>query len=57
MRARCISRRPIDVPTTYRNLIAGEWRDAASGRTFTSVSPADHDDVVGVFAASGPEDV
>ena len=45
------------MPTTYRNLIAGEWRDAASGRTFTSVSPADHDDVVGEFAASGPEDV
>ncbi|MEO8247027.1 MAG: aldehyde dehydrogenase family protein [Chloroflexota bacterium] len=45
------------MPTTYRNLIAGEWRAAASGRTFTSTSPADRDDVVGEFASSGPEDV
>jgi acyl-CoA reductase-like NAD-dependent aldehyde dehydrogenase len=46
-----------DTNTTYRNLIGGEWADARSGRTFTSVSPANHDDVVGEFPASGPEDV
>ncbi len=42
---------------TYRNLIGGEWVDARSGATFTSVSPANHDDVVGDFPASGPADV
>jgi aldehyde dehydrogenase (NAD+) len=45
------------VTTTYQNLIGGEWKPAASGRTFTSVSPANHEDVVGEFPASGPEDV
>ncbi len=43
--------------TTFRNLIGGEWVDARSGRTFTSVSPANHDEAVGEFPASGPEDV
>jgi acyl-CoA reductase-like NAD-dependent aldehyde dehydrogenase len=45
------------VTETYRNLIGGEWKPSASGATFTSVSPADHDDVVGEFQASGPADV
>jgi aldehyde dehydrogenase (NAD+) len=43
--------------TTYRNLIGGTWVDARSGATFTSTSPANHDDEVGVFPASGPADV
>ncbi len=43
--------------TTYHNLIGGTWVDAHSGSTFTSTSPANHDDVVGVFPASGPADV
>lgn len=42
---------------TYQNYIAGEWRPAASGETFENRNPADTDDLVGVFAASGPEDV
>jgi len=42
---------------TYHNLIGGAWQPAASGASFTSVSPANHDDVVGEFASSGPEDV
>jgi aldehyde dehydrogenase (NAD+) len=45
------------VPTTYRNLIGADWKPAASGATFTSVSPANHDEVIGEFAASGPADV
>jgi alpha-ketoglutaric semialdehyde dehydrogenase len=45
------------VSSTYRNLIGGEWRKARSGAAFTSVSPANHDDVVGEFPASGAEDV
>ena len=43
--------------TTYRNLIGGRWVDAHSGRTFTSTSPANHEEVIGVFPASGPADV
>jgi len=45
------------VSSTNRNLIGGRWVEARSGRTFTSVSPANHDDVVGEFAASSAEDV
>ena len=40
-----------------RNLIGDQWVPAASGATFTSVSPANHDDVIGEFPASGPQDV
>jgi acyl-CoA reductase-like NAD-dependent aldehyde dehydrogenase len=41
----------------YRNLIGGEWVDARSGATFTSVSPANREDLVGEFAASAAVDV
>ena len=41
----------------YRNLIGGEWVDARSGATFTSLSPANREDVVGEFPASGAADV
>ncbi len=39
------------------NLIAGESREAASGRTFESRNPAHHAEVVGVFAQSSAADV
>src|SRR5215469_6273128 len=42
---------------TYHNLIGGEWQPAASGKTNLNLNPADHDDVVGAFPSSGPEDV
>jgi alpha-ketoglutaric semialdehyde dehydrogenase len=45
------------VSTTYRNLIGDKWVAAASGKTFTSVNPANHDEIVGEFPASGPQDV
>ncbi|MGH3110105.1 MAG: aldehyde dehydrogenase family protein [Gaiellaceae bacterium] len=41
---------------THRNLIGGEWIDAASGETFESTSPADGE-ALGIFPKSGPEDV
>jgi len=41
----------------FGNLIGGEWVPARSGATFESVSPADREDVVGVFPRSGREDV
>ena len=42
---------------TFQNLIGGEWQPAASGGTFTSTSPANREDVIGEFAASGAADV
>src|SRR5436190_12011110 len=41
---------------SYKNFIAGEWVDAASGETFESRSPATGE-LIGVFPKSGPEDV
>ncbi len=43
--------------TAYKNLIGGRWVDAKSGATFDSVSPANHDDVIGTFPASAAADV
>jgi acyl-CoA reductase-like NAD-dependent aldehyde dehydrogenase len=40
----------------FANYIAGEWLPAISGRTVENRNPADQDDLVGVFPASGPED-
>jgi acyl-CoA reductase-like NAD-dependent aldehyde dehydrogenase len=42
---------------TFHNLIGGEWMPAASGKTILNVNPADHDDIVGSFPSSGPEDM
>ncbi|HLV79149.1 MAG TPA: aldehyde dehydrogenase family protein [Chthonomonadaceae bacterium] len=39
------------------NYIGGEWRAALSGATFESVNPARTEEVLGVFARSGAEDV
>jgi acyl-CoA reductase-like NAD-dependent aldehyde dehydrogenase len=42
---------------TYFNLIGGERLPARSAKTVLNLNPADHDDVVGEFPASGAEDV
>src|SRR2546428_9306050 len=41
----------------FNNYIAGEWVPARIGKTFANINPANTDEVVGVFQASGPEDV
>ena len=41
---------------TYQNYINGQWVSAKSGKTFKSLSPANQDEIIGHFAASGPED-
>ena len=46
-----------DTAQTYDNHIAGEWRPAISGDTFENRNPANSDDLVGRFAASGADDV
>ncbi|MEX0625375.1 MAG: aldehyde dehydrogenase family protein, partial [Chloroflexota bacterium] len=43
--------------TTFKNLIGGRWVDARSGATFDSLSPANHEDVIGTFPASSAADV
>src|SRR5438105_14141931 len=45
------------VPRQYRNYIAGEWSGAADGRTFQSLNPANHDEVIGIFPRSSASDV
>lgn len=45
-----------DAPS-YGNFIDGDWRPSVTGRTFTSLDPADERDVVGCFQASSAADV
>src|ERR1700761_2523927 len=42
---------------SYKNLIGGKWVSAESGKTFLNHNPANVDDVVGEFQASGEADV
>src|SRR6202050_4924045 len=42
---------------SYKNLIGGQWVSAESGKTFLNHNPANVDDVVGEFQASGATDV
>lgn len=42
---------------TFGNYIGGEWRPAAGGETSENRSPANWDELIGVFASSGAEDV
>lgn len=45
------------MPEQFHNYINGEWVPAFSGgRTFTSINPANKEDVIGAFAASDRED-
>ncbi len=41
---------------TYQNYINGKWQKAKSGQTFTSISPANKEEIIGHFALSAPED-
>ncbi len=41
----------------YKNFINGEWIEAKSGKTFENRNPADRRDLIGLFPASGPEEV
>ncbi len=41
----------------FNNYIAGEWVPAKSGKTVENRNPADENDLVGVFPASGAEDL
>ncbi|HEU5258144.1 MAG TPA: aldehyde dehydrogenase family protein, partial [Vicinamibacterales bacterium] len=41
----------------YLNFIGGQWVPASTRRTFPNINPANRDDIVGEFQASGPDDV
>src|SRR6516162_5505435 len=41
----------------YKNFIAGEWVESASGQTFEDRNPADSRDLVGIFQKSTKADV
>lgn len=42
---------------TYYNYIDGEWTESKSGKTYTSINPADKNEVLGEFQYSSAEDV
>jgi acyl-CoA reductase-like NAD-dependent aldehyde dehydrogenase len=44
-------------PKVFKNYINGEWVESRSGKAFENRNPADHDELVGMFPASTPEDV
>jgi aldehyde dehydrogenase (NAD+) len=44
-------------PNVYKNFIDGEWVESSTGETFENRNPADTRDVVGIFQASGKDDV
>ena len=41
----------------FKNLIAGEWVDAANGETFENRNPAKYDEVIGTFPSATADDV
>src|SRR3989338_3620922 len=45
------------MPDLFKNYIDGQWVEAKSGRTFENSNPADRRDLIGLFPASGAEDV
>src|SRR4029078_8259897 len=41
----------------FKNFVGGKWLTACPDRTFENRTPANHDDLIGVFPASSAEDV
>jgi aldehyde dehydrogenase (NAD+) len=41
----------------YLNFVGGQWVQSRTQRSFPNINPANTDDVVGSFPASGPDDV
>lgn len=42
---------------TYDNYIDGKWQKAEGGKTFTSLNPADNNEIIGHFALSSETDI
>lgn len=45
------------MPEVFLDYIAGRWTECKSKKTFPNINPASTDDVVGLFQASGADDV
>jgi aldehyde dehydrogenase (NAD+) len=45
------------MPDVYRNYVAGQWVECKTQRTFPNVNPANTYETVGLFQASGPDDI
>ena len=45
------------MPETFLNYIGGQWVECISKKNFSNVNPADTSETVGLFQASGPEDI
>jgi alpha-ketoglutaric semialdehyde dehydrogenase len=45
------------MPPTFKNFIAGQWVEPASGEYFDNINPADTRDVIGRFPLSNADDV
>ncbi len=41
----------------FKNYIDGKWVEVRSGKTFENRNPANHNDIIGLFPASGADDV
>jgi acyl-CoA reductase-like NAD-dependent aldehyde dehydrogenase len=50
------SRRAI-MAEQFKNYVGGKWLEASSGKHFENRNPANRDDLIGLFPASGAEDV
>ncbi len=44
-------------PRTFHNFIAGRWEPPAAGQYLENINPANQEDRLGYFPASGPEDI
>jgi aldehyde dehydrogenase (NAD+) len=45
------------MPDVYRNYVAGQWVECKMRKTFPNVNPANTNETVGLFQASGPDDI
>jgi aldehyde dehydrogenase (NAD+) len=45
------------MPNVYRNYVAGQWAECKTKKTFANVNPANTNEIVGQFQASGPDDI
>ena len=44
-------------PRVFKNFINGEWVESRTGKAYENRNPANTDELVGIFVASGSEDV
>ncbi len=45
------------MPDIFRNYVAGQWTECKTQRTFPNINPANTSETVGLFQASGPDDI